>query len=209
MTKKKWKSFLPPFRTYKKKVLTKALLVSSFIHQAGESPNLRKPSKLIPIKKIKTKEYQNKFNYLKKCLLKYRKLTGYGRGITAVQVGIPEKFAVIYSEDKPMIFIDPKVTKVSKKLLKFPEGCMSLNPLFVPVVRPSWVEFDYYDEEGNLHKWNTKDKDLQGKIMNRVFQHEIDHMEGILNIEKAHSLKEVILESDPDFYTKAKFEEVG
>ncbi len=44
--------------------------------------------------------------------------------------------------------------------------------------------------------------------MNRVFQHEIDHMEGIINIDRCLS-KELTLESDPKFYKKTKFEKVN
>lgn len=46
-------------------------------------------------------------------------------------------------------------------------------------------------------------------MLNRVFQHEIDHMNGIINIDKVKSPKELILESDPDFHKNAKFEEVS
>ena len=45
-------------------------------------------------------------------------------------------------------------------------------------------------------------------MMNRVFQHEFDHMEGVINIDKIKNPKEIILQSDPDFYTHARFEEV-
>lgn len=44
--------------------------------------------------------------------------------------------------------------------------------------------------------------------MNRIFQHEIDHMDGIINIDRTESSKELLLESDPDFYKKAIFVEV-
>lgn len=202
---KSWKP-QPPFRKYKKQVFADAAVVSSFIYQIGEYPALRQPSKEIPINKIKSAEYQAKFKYLKKCLLKYRKLTGRGRGVTAVQVGIPEKFSVIYTPEKVLTIINPRVTKKSKKKYKYPEVCMSANPIIAPTIRPAWIEFDYYDEQGKLQHWDTKDDTEVGRMMNRVFQHEIDHMGGIVNIDKCNS-KELILESDPKFYDFAKFEE--
>ena len=203
---KLWKPTPAPFKNYKKKVFEQSLLVSTFIHQVGEYPDLRKPSKKIPIKKIKSSEYRAKFNYLKRCLREYRKLTGKGRGITAVQVGIPEKFSVVYLPEKNevIIIINPRITKRSKILLSYPEGCMSMNPVIVPTVRPSWIEFDYYDEKGKLNRWKDK-KDL---ILNRVFQHEIDHMEGTINIDKIKDNTKIFLESDPEFYISAKFEKV-
>ncbi len=203
-----WKPTLPPFADYKKTVFQKAAEVSEFIHQIGESEDLRKPSRQVLPEIIITSEFQEKVQYLKDCLLKYREITGYGRGISAVQVGIPERFCVTYTSEKLLVIINPIITKSSPNLLSYPEICMSANPIIVPTVRPSWVEFDYYDERGDLQHWSTKDDTDSGKIMNRVFLHEIDHLEGIINVDKVKNPQELILESDPSFYKNAKFEEV-
>lgn len=194
----------PPFSAFKNSVFLKAAKTSNFIYQIGEYPELRRSSRLVSITKIPSKEMQDKFKYLKECLMKYRRITGYGRGITAVQIGMLECFSVVYTPEKLIILVNPKITKKSKKLLKYPEICMSANPIIAPVIRPSWIEFEYYDETGKKQKWNNHDD----KILNRVFQHEIDHMNGIINIDLVDS-KELILESDPDFYKNAKFEKVS
>ncbi|KKR30114.1 hypothetical protein A2715_04095 [Candidatus Woesebacteria bacterium RIFCSPHIGHO2_01_FULL_39_32] len=217
-----WKPIKPPYIEYKKKVFEKAIKVGSFIHQIGELDDLRRPSKQIPINKITSKDTKAKIKYVKNCLIKYRKLTGYGRGITAVQLGIPDRFSVIYigqtiknvknKKDVTfkdlMVTINPKITRRSKKLLRYPEMCMSATPIIVPTIRPAWIEFDYYNEKGNLQHWDTKDDTDVGKMMNRVFQHEFDHMEGIVNIDVIKNPREIILESDPDFYKNAKFTKV-
>lgn len=205
-----WRPKLAPFRKYKKELYQKIIDVCDFIYQIGELDDLRLSSKEIPRDLITTKEMQLKIAYLKKCLMQYRQLTGYGRGITAVQVGIPERFSVIYMPEikgKTMIIINPKITKKSKKLLKYPEVCMSADPIIAPVVRPAWVEFEYYDEDGMKKYWKTKDNAKQGRMYNRVFQHEIDHMDGIINIDKVLS-RELIFALDPAYYGKAKFEKV-
>lgn len=212
-----WKPTLPPFRKHKKDLYAKIIAVGQFIYQIGETPALRESSKSVEIKEIKTPLFQKKVAYLKKCLFKYRKLTGVGRGITAIQVGIPQNFSVIYipegkgslpvDKNGLLIIINPKITKESKKLLRYPEMCMSANPIIAPTVRPSWIEFEYDDEKGIKRYWNRKDEDKQGKMYNRVFQHEIDHMEGIINIDKLNS-KDLFFESDPEFYEKAGFEEI-
>lgn len=159
-------SFLPPLH---------------FIYRIGESDILQKPSKLIPIKTIKSSEFQNKLKYLKDCLLKYRKITGLGKGIAAPQVGIPEKFAVIYTPKKLITIINPKITKLSKRKNKYPEGCMSATPIIVPLIRPVFIEFEYWDESGKKQFWKGRNIKL-----NRVFQHEIDHLNGIINLEKGN-----------------------
>lgn len=202
---KSWE--LPPFRKFKTKVFGNAAKTGQFIYQIGETEDLRKPSKEIPVSKITSKEYQAKFKFIKNCLRKYRKLTGMGRGITGVQVGIPERFSVVYAPEKLIIIINPKITKISKEKLKYPEICMSANPLIVPTIRAAWIEFEYFDEKGKLQKWDTKDNTDLGRILNRVFQHEIDHMDGIINLDRGNP-KEFILESDPRFYQRAKFEQV-
>ncbi len=203
-----WEAKPAPFRKFKKRVWEQCAVVSDFIYQIGEYPELRQKSKEVFLKKINEKVVQKKFVYLKKCLLNYRKLTGYGRGITAVQVGIPERYSVIFYNDELLLIVNPHITKISKKKYLYPEMCMSANPIIAPTVRPAWIEFTYYDEKGEKKFWNTKDDTEIGKMMNRVFQHEIDHMEGIINIDRVSSPKDLILQSDPTFYDSAKFEEI-
>ena len=212
MKSKVFKLTNPPFADYKKEVFRKAAIVSDLIYQIGESPILRKASKEVAVNKIKSPEMEKKFAYLKKCLARYTRAAGHGRGIAAVQVGIPERFAVVYvtlNKKKMEIIINPKIIKKSKAFLKYPEICMSASPIIAPVARPAWIEFDFYDEAGKLKHWSTKDDTKLGRMLNRVFQHEIDHMEGIINIDLVKSPKELILESDPSFYKKAKFEEIS
>jgi len=203
-----WKPQKPPFRDYKKKVFGKVISTADFVYQIGESEDLRKPSKEVPLKEIMTPDFQKKITYIKSTMRKYRKLTGMGRGITAVQVGIPQRFSVIYMPNGMVIIINPVITKKSNTMLRYPEICMSANPIIAPVVRPSWIEFSYSDENGKKQEWHTKDSTKEGKLYNRVFQHEIDHMDGIINIDRVQS-KELIFESDPTFYDKATFEEAG
>ncbi len=223
-----WKPQKPPFREYKKKVFAKAASVTDLIYQIGESQDLRKPSPEVSLAEITTPDFQKKLEYLKTCLQEYRKLTGMGRGITGVQVGIPERVAIIYlgsttgikstkgtkslrllrfARNDLLIIINPVITKQSTTMLRYPEICMSANPIIAPVIRPSWIEFSYRDETGKEQEWKTKDDTNEGRIYNRVFQHEIDHMDGIINIDRVQS-KELIFESDPSFYDTAKFEKV-
>ena len=85
---------------------------------------------------------------------------------------------------------------------------MSALPVIAPVVHPAWVEVEYYDENGKKQIWKTKDDSQPHIMMNRVLQHEIDHMNGIINIDLVNDPKELFLESDPKFYDNAKFEEI-
>jgi len=202
-----WKPLLPPFAEYKKHMFHKASEVSSFIFQIGEFPALRQPSSPVPLARITTSEYKEKFSYIKDCLRKYRQITGMGRGIAGVQIGVPEQFVIIYQAEKPLLIINPEITAKSEKKLIDPEMCMSANPIIAPVVRPAWIECTYFDEDGEKQTWSDKADTDTGKIMNRVFQHEIDHMEGIVNIDLCQG-RELMLDSDPSFYKRAAFSEV-
>jgi peptide deformylase len=205
--KNKWQPPLPPFRDYKEDVYKKQAKTAQFIHQLGEMGTIRTPSGNVPIVEITSSLMKQKIMYLKQCMLKYRKITGVGRGIAAVQVGILERFAVIYTperKEKLFTIINPEITKKSEALLCFPEGCMSEGPTFAPVIRPAWIEFTYYDENGKKQYWDTKDTDRNSRLNNRVFQHEIDHMNGIIFFDRA-DLSKLTLDSDPTFYEKAAF----
>lgn len=204
----KWQPVLPENRTFKQEEFTKYAQVSQFIYQADESPILRQVSKTVSINDISSEETQEKIKYLKECLLKYRVISGMGRGIAAPQVAITEAIAIAYTPDHLITIINPEITKESSTLLKYPELCMSTVPVIAFVIRPSWIEFDYFDEKGEKRHWETKDDTQQGKILNRVFQHEIDHLKGILNIDRINSPRDLVFHSDPKFYDNAVFEQI-
>lgn len=196
-------SLISSAHKYKSSVFEQAAKVSHLTYQIGETILLRKKSESVKISEINSLKIKDTIRKLKKTLREYKRLTGKGRGLAAVQIGIPLKIAVLFIGKNIETIINPKITKKSKELFLYPEICMSANPVIAKVVRPGWVEVKYFDGEGNQKTWKNK-KDL---IINRVFQHEIDHMEGIINIDLVPSDK-LILDSDPDFFKKTKFEKV-
>lgn len=205
-----WKPNKPPFRAHKKDVFRKAASVADFIYQIGESDLLREASKEVPLEEIHTDTFQQKLRYLTSCLFRHRKQTGAGRGITAVQVGIAERFSVIYMPEMPgsiFTLINPVITRVSQEVLLYPEICMSAVPIIAPTIRPAYAAIQYYDEKGEKQQWTKKAESREERIYNRVLQHEIDHMNGIINIDRVES-HTLILESDPTFYEKADFKKV-
>lgn len=205
---KNWRASPPPHKNFKKQELAKYAKVAGFIYQVGETEILRKITKQVPLKQIGSKEFQAKLDYVKTCLKNYREITGMGRGIAAPQVGIDSAFAVIYTADRLITIINPAITKQSDKLLKYPEMCMSAVPVIAPVTRAGWIEFTYRDEKGEKCRWDNKDDSQTNRMLNRVFQHEIDHLNGVVNLDLVKSPRELILNSDPEFYKTAGFEEI-
>jgi peptide deformylase len=101
-----------------------------------------------------------------------------GVGLAAPQVGRSVRLCVIGLDDKVYVLINPKITFRSKKIEEDIEGCLSFPGKFIPVRRHEKVRVKALDENGQSR--NIKAKGL----LARAFQHEIDHLDGIVFIEK-------------------------
>lgn len=102
-----------------------------------------------------------------------------GVGLAAPQIGKNIRLIVVNSEDGVMVFINPKIIKKSWRKKIGEEGCLSLPDIFLMVKRHYIVEVEFLDLTGQKQKIKATD------ILARVFQHEIDHLDGILFIDKA------------------------
>jgi len=101
-----------------------------------------------------------------------------GIGLAAPQVGALHRLIVIAPEDyKPTVLINPKVVSSTGEIV-MQEGCLSIPGLYGDVLRPEKVTVEAYDRKGRPSLY-----DLEG-MPARVVQHEIDHLEGILFIDK-------------------------
>lgn len=105
-----------------------------------------------------------------------------GVGLSASQCGIFQRVFVIGYNDFSIVCINPKIVDESDETVKDREGCLSYPGLFVPVERSESVDVEFTDVNGELQKMT-----LTG-ITSRCFQHELDHMNGILLRNKVGSL---------------------
>ena len=111
-----------------------------------------------------------------------------GIGLSANQVGKPYRMFVMgdhpnISKGKKWVCINPKITNVTKDLIRYKEGCLTFPFLFLDIERPQDISVEYLDE--NLEK---KEEHMTG-IVARCFQHEFDHMQGIVFTEHVSKLK--------------------
>ena len=90
-------------------------------------------------------------------------------------------------KDFKEVFINPTITNQEGDEWAFAEGCLSIPDIREDVFRQETVSFEYVDENFEKHS-----KTLNG-LAARVFQHEYDHLEGILFTDKLSSLKKRIL----------------
>ncbi|MDP3993913.1 MAG: peptide deformylase [bacterium] len=104
-----------------------------------------------------------------------------GIGLAAPQVGKNLMLAIINLEElgvKPFAIINPRVISKSIKKTEMDEGCLSMPGQFGPVRRPAKVEVSAYNEQGK------KVLIKAGKLLAKVLQHEIDHLNAVLIIDK-------------------------
>jgi peptide deformylase len=111
----------------------------------------------------------------------------HGIGLAAPQIGIPKRLTVIdlsfqkTPEDK-IVLINPEVVSKQGKIVE-DEGCLSLPDIREKVARAAKVKIRAQDVEGN---WIERDAD---DLLSRAFQHEIDHLDGVLFIFRISALK--------------------
>lgn len=107
-----------------------------------------------------------------------------GAGLSAIQIGVPLRLFVIdaHLEEEDFhfrgVFINPKIIKEWGDPVKHPEGCLSIPGMAGMVERPSNIEIEWYDED-----WKYQKEEFSG-FRARVIQHEYDHLQGTIYIEK-------------------------
>lgn len=101
-----------------------------------------------------------------------------GIGLAAPQVGISKRVICIAQTDEPLVLFNPRITKKSFSKNTAEEGCLSVTGVFGPVKRRNRVTVCGQDKDNQKIRINAEG------ILARVFQHEIDHLDGILFIDK-------------------------
>ena len=107
-----------------------------------------------------------------------------GVGLAAPQVGEHVRVIVVETNKGLRPFFNPEITDYSRRLMISEEGCLSIPKVYGLVNRHRAVKVEALNREGN--KVQLKASGFIGTI----FQHEIDHLDGILFIDKAHVLKD-------------------
>ncbi len=116
-----------------------------------------------------------------------------GIGLAANQVGILRRVFVFTDEGEDRVIVNPSITRSGGELETSEEGCLSLGPVRVPVERPLEVTLEGKDAAGEPVKL-----ELEG-IAARVAQHELDHLDGTLIIDRtdAESRREALARLRP------------
>ena len=109
--------------------------------------------------------------------------TAKGIGLAAPQVGVHQQLLVIdldleNAATPPLVLINPEISSASAGLDTYEEGCLSIPGVYLNVVRPTEIELSYRDEMGRPRKMKADG------LMARCIQHEMDHLNGVLFVDR-------------------------
>jgi peptide deformylase len=113
-----------------------------------------------------------------------------GVGLAANQVGRLKRVFVAAVGDDEYVIVNPVITGVAQTTESAPEGCLSIPGIHVEVERPTAVTVSGQDVSGNPLQLRASD------LLARVLQHEIDHLDGVLILDRTdrHSRKAAMRE---------------
>jgi len=162
---------------------------------------LRGIAKMVPIKAIKTAKIQKVLTDMQEAMHSQEDAVA----IAAPQIAVPLRIFIVSGKvfterneegkieegqdiEPDMIFINPEIIKRSKKTAWLEEGCLSVRWWYGEVKRSRNVTIRAYDGNGMEFTRGA------GGLLAHIFQHETDHLEGILFDDKARDLREVLPE---------------
>ena len=113
-----------------------------------------------------------------------------GIGLAAPQIGINKELLVIDinfedSAAEPLILINPEITDYGTTINSYEEGCLSIPGVYLNVVRPSTIKLKFRDEMGRPRKMKADG------LLARCIQHEMDHLNGVLFVDRVSSKEDL------------------
>ncbi len=142
----------------------------------------------IPVKKDELKEIRNTVKDLHDTLMDFRKKYKAGRAIAAPQIGMMKRLIYMHI-NSPVVFINPVLSDFSKKTIQLWDDCMSFPDILVKVKIYQNCRVIFSDL-----KWKRHSMILE-EDLSELLQHEVDHLNGVLAIQRAINSKSIILKS--------------
>ena len=110
----------------------------------------------------------------------FRARCGFGRAISAVQVGVLKRLVAMDLGAGPFLLVNPEITWRSEETFLVWDDCLSIPDVLVRVRRNRSVSLTYLDHRFRPREWNDLPPDLS-----ELIQHEIDHLDGVLMTDRA------------------------
>ncbi len=151
-------------------------------------PGLR--IKCRPVDDVSDTALAGEISLLKRELDDFRKEKGFGRAIAAPQIGIRKRFIALNLGKGTFVIFNPVITWHSTDTFTLWDDCMSFPDLFIRVKRYASISMTYRDEAGTTRTWET-----MGMAESELLQHETDHLDGVLAIDRAIDKEGIIYRS--------------
>lgn len=154
----------------------------SALHQIAEE---------VPVEEITSPRIKKVLKDMRTALDAYNVEGFSGIAIAAPQIGLPLRIFLVHDTNADredtnaipdLVAINPVITKLSKNKHLVGEGCLSVEDQYGAVKRAKNATLRAYDEHGNVYERGA------GGILAQIFQHEVDHLDGILFVDKAESV---------------------
>jgi len=119
-------------------------------------------------------------------LAHWRKTTGYGRGIAAPQLGVSSRVIFLrLPGEEPWPLVNPAITERSAEKIVVWDACLSFLSIFMQVERHREITVSYQDLGGKWHEIRAGEE----RNLSELLQHEIDHLDGILAVDRITDIK--------------------
>lgn len=148
-------------------------------------PRLRQPCR--PVLDLESPEFREHGRRLTNALERFRSEHGFGRAIAAPQIGIPLRMIAMNLGQGSLLRVNPELTRPSVERFTLWDDCMSFPWLLVRLERHLSVDLRYQDERGEWVSRKSVEQDVS-----ELLQHEVDHLDGILALDRALDRNSVI-----------------
>ena len=162
-------------------------------------PALREVSQ--PVTDFEDEGFVRNAKVLHATLDEFRQKYGFGRAVSAPQIGIRQRFIALNLGDAPRLIVNPEFVFKSGDEITMWDDCMSFPNLLVRLRRNASVSLRFQDERGDFQEWNNLDT-----ATSELLQHEIDHLDGILAVDRAIDSNSLVMrevfERNYEFFKK-------
>lgn len=169
--------------------------IAKIVQARSGDPILRDFAEQVPLEEIKSDKIQKIIEDMKNSLAREEE----GVAIAAPQIGVPLRIFVVSKKifqlvdagksDKDkfddLVFINPEIIKLSKDKEVMEEGCLSVKDYYGKIKRSIKATVRAYDENGKLFERGGS------RLLAQIFQHEIDHLNGILFTDSAKDVQKI------------------
>ena len=143
-----------------------------------------------PVADFEAPEFRRGAQRLVRALERFRAEHGFGRAISAPQIGLSFRMIAMNLGKGPFLLANPELSGPSLERFTMWDDCMSFPWLMVRLERHLHVDLKFMDELGKPHTWNRVDQ-----AVSELLQHEVDHLNGVLAIDHALDRDAVIARS--------------